>query len=175
MTTARTLAYSLLVVPALLSAQAPDERVLYYPKPLAKTRWQTPMQPITRLADVKAKHDGEAGWRELVIHDENSRAFLVQEPPGTRHQQRLYPDSAAWWAILDGRVRFEVEMPDRRFEVVEATKGSYVFVPERMLHAYDVIGNQAAITFEVTLASATPLYPTGRLTRRPALSTFRSG
>jgi mannose-6-phosphate isomerase-like protein (cupin superfamily) len=159
MTTARTLAYSLLVVPALLSAQAPDERVLYYPKPLAKTRWQTPMQPITRLADVKAKHDGEAGWRELVIHDENSRAFLVQEPPGTRHQQRLYPDSAAWWAILDGRVRFEVEMPDRRFEVVEATKGSYVFVPERMLHAYDVIGNQAAITFEVTLASATPLYP----------------
>jgi oxalate decarboxylase/phosphoglucose isomerase-like protein (cupin superfamily) len=159
MITARTLAYSLVVVPALLSAQASDERVLYYPKPLAKTRWQTPMQPITRLADVKAKHKGEASWRELVIHDENSRAFLVHEPPGTKHQQRLYPDSAAWWAILDGRVRFEVERPDRRFEVVEATKGSYVFVPERMLHAYDVIGNQAAITFEVTLASATPLYP----------------
>jgi mannose-6-phosphate isomerase-like protein (cupin superfamily) len=117
------------------------------------------MQPITRLADVKARHKGEAGWRELVIHDENSRAFLVQEPAGTKLQQRLYPDSAAWWAVLDGRVRFEVERRDRSFEVVEATKGSYVFVAERMLHGFEVVGNQPAITFEVTLASATPVYP----------------
>ena len=80
MTTARTLAYSLLVVPALLSAQAPDERVLYYPKPLAKTRWQTPMQPITRLADVKAKHNGEAGWRELV-HCDPTHRHLAGDPP----------------------------------------------------------------------------------------------
>ena len=58
-----------------------------------------------------------------------------------------------------GRVRFEVEKPDRTFEVVEATKGSYVFVPERMLHSFAVAGNQPAITFEVTLASATPVYP----------------
>ncbi len=61
--------------------------------------------------------------------------------------------------MLDGRVRFEVETRDRRFEVFEATKGSYVFVPERMLHAFEVVGNQPAITFEVTLASATPVYP----------------
>ncbi|MGH9199851.1 MAG: hypothetical protein ACRD2A_01290, partial [Vicinamibacterales bacterium] len=100
MIAAWTLAFSLLVVPALLSAQAPDDRVFYYPKPLATTRWQPPMQPITHLADVKARHRGEAGWRELVIHDENSRAFLVQEPAGTKHRQRLYPDSAAWWAVL---------------------------------------------------------------------------
>jgi mannose-6-phosphate isomerase-like protein (cupin superfamily) len=159
MITGRTLAYSLLVVPVLLSAQAPNDRVFYYPKPLARARWQPPMQPITRLADVKARHKGEAGWRELVIHDDNSRAFLVQEPGGTKHPQRLYPDSPAWWAVLEGRMRFEVEKADHGFEVVEATKGSYVFVPERMLHKFEVIGNQAAIAFEVTLASATPVYP----------------
>src|SRR5262245_38466453 len=159
MTTARSLAFSLLAVPVLLSAQAPDERVFYYPKPVAKTRWQPPMQPITRLADVKARHTGEASWRHLVIHDENSRAFLVQEPPGTKHQQRLYPDSPAWWVVLDGRVRFEVERRDRGLEVIEAARGSYVFVPERMLHAFEVGGNEPAVTFEVTLASATPVYP----------------
>ncbi len=164
--TVRALAFSLLFVPALLSAQAPDNRIFYYPKPLARTVWQLPMKPVTRLADVKVKHKGEPGWRELVIHDENSRAFLVQEPVGTRHEQRLYPDSPAWWVVIDGRIRFEVETRDHRFEVFEATKGSYVFVPERMLHGFEVVGSQPAIVFEVTLASATPVYP-----ERPATAT----
>ena len=102
-----TLVLSLLVLPAVLAAQAPggvDTRVFYYPKPLARTPWQAPMKPVTRLADVKAKHRGEAGWREPVIHDENSLAFLVQEPAGTTHARKLYPDSPAWWAVLDGRI-----------------------------------------------------------------------
>src|SRR6185295_13802816 len=147
----------LLLLPALLSAQ--DNRVFYFPKPVARTPWQPPMRPVTRLADVKARHQGEPSWREPVIHDENSRAFLVQEPAGTRHERKLYPDSPAWWAVLDGRIRFDVEKPDRSFEVFEATKGSYVFVPERMLHSFEVVGNQPAIRFEVTLASATSVYP----------------
>jgi oxalate decarboxylase/phosphoglucose isomerase-like protein (cupin superfamily) len=117
------------------------------------------MKPVTRLADLKGKHKAERSWRELVVHDENSRAFVVQEPVGTNHQRRLYPDSPAWWAVLDGQIRFEVEKPDRTFETIEARKGSYVFVPERMLHAWQVIGDRPAITFEVTLASATPIYP----------------
>jgi mannose-6-phosphate isomerase-like protein (cupin superfamily) len=108
---------------------------------------------------VKARHHAERAWREPVIQDENSRAFLVQEPPGSTHARKLYPDSPAWWAVLEGRIRFEVEKPDRTFDVFEATKGSYVFVPERMLHAFSVVGELPAITFEVTLASATPVYP----------------
>ena len=55
----RALALSLLAVPALVvvaqpfrvaSAQAVDSRTFYYPKPLARTPWQPPMKPITRLA-----------------------------------------------------------------------------------------------------------------------------
>ena len=161
------LTLSLLCLPALLAAQ--DSRVFYYPKPLARTPWQAPMKPVTRLADVKAKHRGEPGWREPVIQDENSRAFLVQEPAGTTHARKLYPDSPAWWAVLDGRIRFEVEKPDRTFEVFEATKGSYVFVPERMLHAFAVVGDLPAISFEVTLASATPVYPDRPATAPPGV------
>ena len=165
--TTRALALLLLLVPALLSAQDQDNRVFYYAKPLARAVWQPPMKPVTRLADVKVRHKGEPGWRELVIHDENSRAFLVQEPAGTKHVRRLYPDSPAWWAVLDGRIRFEVETRARRFEVFEATKGSYVFVPERMLHGFEVVGDQPAIAFEVTLASATPVYPERPATAPP--------
>ena len=156
--TCRPLTLLLVVIPAVLCAQAPDSRTFYYPKPVAKTQWQAPMKPVTRLADVKSRHKGEPRWRDVVIHDENSRALLVHDPVGTKYERRLYPDSPAWWAVLEGRVRFEVETADRRFQTFEAVKGSYVFVPERMLHAFEVVGNQPAITFEVTLASATPVY-----------------
>jgi mannose-6-phosphate isomerase-like protein (cupin superfamily) len=159
------LTLSLLFLPALVFAQ--DNRVFYFPKPVARTSWQPPMKPVTRLADVKAKHPGEPSWREPVIRDENTLAFLVQEPAGARHERKLYPDSPAWWAVLDGRIRFEVEKPDRSFEVFEATKGSYVFVPERMLHSFEVVGNQPAIRFEVTLASATPVYAERPTTTQP--------
>ena len=94
MTTKRTVALSLLFVPAVLLAQPQDTRTFYYPKPVTRMPWQPPMKPVTRLADVKAKHKGERAWRELVIHDENSRAFLVQEPAGARRERRLFPDSS---------------------------------------------------------------------------------
>jgi mannose-6-phosphate isomerase-like protein (cupin superfamily) len=163
----RTLTLSLLFLPTLLSAQ--DNRVFYFPKPVVRTAWQPPMKPVTRLAEVRAKHQGEQTWREPVIRDENSLAFLVQEPVGARHERKLYPDSPAWWAVLDGRIRFEVEKPDRSFEVFEATKGSYVFVPERMLHSFEVVGNEPAIRFEVTLASATPVYAQRPATPQPGV------
>jgi mannose-6-phosphate isomerase-like protein (cupin superfamily) len=158
MTTLRTLSLSLFFFPALIAGQTQDSRIVYYPKPAARPVWQPPMKPVTRLAEVKARHANETSWRELVVHDENSRAFLVQQSAGVRVERRLYPDSPAWWAVLEGRIRFEVEKPDRRFEVFEATQGSYVFVPERMLHAFEVVGGRPAIIFEMTLASATPAY-----------------
>lgn len=152
----RTLAIVFLMLPAVVSAQ--DSKVFYYPKPDARTVYQPPMKPVTRLADLKTKHRGETSWRERVIDDGNSLAFMVQEPVGARYERRLYPDSPAWWAVIEGRIRFEIERADGKFDIVEATKGSYVFVPERMLHSLEVIGTEPAIRFEVTLAVATPVY-----------------
>src|SRR3990170_4867624 len=100
------------VVPALVllmttvSAQEAP-RVLFYPKPLVR-EYKAPMKPITRLADVKTKHKGHMSWREPVINDGNSVSFLVQEPVGTKHERRMYPDSASWFVVLDGEIRFEV-------------------------------------------------------------------
>ena len=55
----RTSTLWLLFLPALLSAQDQDNRIFYFPKPVARTPWQPPMKPITRLADVKARHHGD--------------------------------------------------------------------------------------------------------------------
>ena len=131
----------LILISTGLSAQE-KPRVLFYPKPLVR-EYKAPMKPVTRLADVRAKHKGSASWREPVINDGNSVSFLVQEPPGTKHERRMYPDSAAWFAVLEGEIRFEVEKPDATFETINATKGSYIFVPERLLHSLEVVGSGA--------------------------------
>jgi oxalate decarboxylase/phosphoglucose isomerase-like protein (cupin superfamily) len=140
------------------AGQSEKPKVFYFPKPVARTAYQPPMKPVTRLADLKARHRGETQWRELVIDDGNSKAYMMQEAPGTKHPRRLYPDSPAWWAVIEGRVRFEIEKPAGGFEVFEARKGSYVFVPERLIHSLEVVGDEPAIRFEVTLYEATPVF-----------------
>ena len=152
--------HRLLLVFMLLSVVSAQEkeRVLYYPKPINR-EYKAPMKPVTRLADLKTKNQGRATWREPVINDGNSVSFMVQEPPGTKYERRMYPDSAAWFVVLDGQIRFEVEKADRTFEVIDATKGSYVFVPERLLHSLEVVGTTPAIRYEVTAGpSSTPVF-----------------
>jgi len=53
----------------VLAAFAQEQRVFYYPKPVA------PMQPITRLHDLKAKYAGQTNWLEKIIDDRNSLAL----------------------------------------------------------------------------------------------------
>ena len=153
----RVVAAILLLLPAVVTAQE-QERILYYPKPLNR-EYKAPMKPVTRLADLKAKNQGKTTWREPIINDGNSVSFMVQEPPGTKHERHLFPDSASWFIVLDGEIKFEIEKPDRSFEVINATKGSYVFVPERLLHSLEVVGSTPAIRYEVTSGpSSTPVY-----------------
>jgi len=154
----RVLALCLVLLPTLVNAQE-KETILYYAKSIERPAYKPPMKPVTRFADLKAKNEGKTSWREPVINDGNSVSFMVQEPAGFRHERKLYPDSAAWFIVLEGQIRFEVEKPDRTFETINATKGSYVFVPERMLHSLEVIGGAPAIRYEVTSGpSSTPVY-----------------
>ena len=132
-------------------------RVYYFPKPQKRTAYEPPMKPVTHLANLKTKHRDKKSWREIVIADSNSRGVIIQEASGFKTGPRLYADSPAWWAVLEGQIHFEIQKADGAFASIEASKGSYVFAPERMLHSLNVVGTSPAIRFEVTLAGATPI------------------
>src|SRR5215813_4315708 len=86
---------------------------------------------------------------------------MIHEALGTKHERKLYPDSAAWWVVLAGNIRFEIEKADRSFETINAHKGSFVFAPERLLHSLEVVGSEPAIRYEVTAGpSSTPIFET---------------
>jgi mannose-6-phosphate isomerase-like protein (cupin superfamily) len=154
----RMLLSLLLLITSVAYAQEP-KKVFYYAKPTPRPAYSPPMKPVTRLADLKAKNQGKSTWREPVINDGNSISFMNQEPVGTKHERQLYPDSAAWFIVLEGRIRFEVEKRDGGFEVINASKGSYVFAPERLLHSFEIVGSEPAIYYAVTAGpSSTPVY-----------------
>ncbi|MFN7925267.1 MAG: hypothetical protein U0Q16_34535 [Bryobacteraceae bacterium] len=140
-----------------VAASAQTPRVFYFPKPVVPTPYKAPMKPLTRLADLKAKHWGQTNWSELVIDDGNSRGWVISAAPGSKVARHLFPDAPAWWVVQEGRIRFEIETP-RGWQQIEARKGSYVFAPERHLHSLEVVGTEPAIRFEVTLAQATPVF-----------------
>lgn len=139
-------------------AQQASKRVFYLPRPSQPAPWQAPMKPVVRLADLKAKHFGEPNWSELVIADRNSRVEVIQAMPGSAVRRHLHPDSPHWWVVQQGRIRFEIEYPEGKFQTIEARKGSYVYAPERHLHSLEVIGTEPAIRMDVTLRDASPVY-----------------
>ncbi len=147
-----------LVGAAALAAQSGAPRVFWFPKPVRPAPYAPPMQPLTRLEDLKARHWGQSNWSELVIADSNSRAQVISAAPGSKVARHLHPDSPEWWVVQQGRLRFEIESPPGKFQLIEARQGSYVFAPERHLHSLEVIGDQPAIRFEVTLAHTTPVF-----------------
>jgi mannose-6-phosphate isomerase-like protein (cupin superfamily) len=153
----------------LLAAQSAKPRVFYFPKPVQPTPYVSPMKPVHRLAEIKAKHQGQQNWNEPVIADSNTRAAVISALPGSRVERHLHADSPEWWVVQEGVIRFEIEGLEGKTETVEARKGSYVFAPERRLHSLEVIGEQPAIRFEVTLANTTSVYEKPPSERSPGI------
>jgi len=133
------------------SQEAPS----WAPKPVQPSKYVPPHKPHTRLADLKAKHKGQADWREVVVDDDHMHAEYIAAAPGTKVSKRFHPDTREWWIVMDGQVRFEIEGQ----EPFVATKGSMVQVPMQTIYALETIGDRPSLRFEVNIAKAKTLYP----------------
>jgi len=133
---------------AVLTAQ-----VFYAPKGKPAV-YTAPHKPHTKLSEVKAKHKGKTQWREVVVNDQHLRSEYIQMVPGFKHPKAMRPDTRAWWVVLDGQVRFDIEAA----EPFTASKGSMVQVPMQTMFSFEVVGSQPALVFETNVAGAKTLY-----------------
>jgi len=138
---------------AALAAAAIPAQELWAPKGVP-AKYAPPHKPHTKLADLKAKHAGKADWRELIVDDEHLRSEYVQAAPGAKLPRRLHPDTRAWWVVMEGQVRFEIE----KSEPFTASRGSMVQVPMQTLYSYEVVGERPALIFETLIAGAKTIY-----------------
>ncbi len=107
-------------------AQRQPAKIFYAPKPIQPMPYLAPMNPLVRLADLKARHAGQANWSELVVYDKNNRAEVISAAPGSKVPRHLHSDAPEYWVVQEGRIRFEIEDPPGKFKYFEAAKGDLV-------------------------------------------------
>ncbi|MBI3473808.1 MAG: cupin domain-containing protein [Candidatus Solibacter usitatus] len=137
----------------LVAACGPAQE-LWAPKSDAPGAYAPPHKPWTKLADLKAKHAGQAEWRELIVDDEHLHAVYIQSKPGAKEPRALHPDTRAWWVVMEGQIRFDMEGQ----QPFVASKGSMVQVPMQTLFSLETTSDGPALRFEVNIHGAKTLY-----------------
>ena len=87
--------------------------------PKAKSAgWTGVHKPHTKLADVLARHKGQADWAETIVDDESLFAQWISMGPGKKTPRRMNGDTREWWIVQSGTLRFTVEgrEPRRRHQ-----------------------------------------------------------
>ena len=142
---------------ALLTAAAFAQDRVLAPKTIELTKYTAPHKPHTKIAELKAKHAGQENWSEPVVDDEHLNAAYVFSAPGTKVSRRFHPDTRAWWIVLDGQIRYEIEGQ----QPFVASKGGMVQVPMQTMFAMETVGDKPSLRLEVNIAKAKTLFPSG--------------
>src|SRR5687768_17197434 len=101
-----------------------QQTAVWAPKPRELPKYTAPQRPHVKLVDAKARHKGQAEWRELLVNDGYLQAEYISAAPGAVVSRRFHPDSRSWWFVVEGEMRVEIEGQ----EPFTATKGSLVQV-----------------------------------------------
>lgn len=125
------------------------------PKPIATPGYVPPQKPWVKLADLKARHKGQANWHELLVDDGRLTAEYFFAAPGTRVGQRFHPDTREWFAVVEGEMRVEIEGQ----APITATRGSLINIPRQTIYSVETIGTSPSLRFVVNVAGAKTMYP----------------
>ena len=138
----------------------PPQRVVKYalaPKPIKPAGWTGVNKPIHRVADVLARHKGQARWTEEIVRDgDNYSGKWIQMAPGDRIAPQFYADDRVMWIVYSGQMRVSIEGQ----EPFVAGPGFLVQVPYRTTYSVDVVGNAPVVRFEVNGPNRLPFNPT---------------
>jgi mannose-6-phosphate isomerase-like protein (cupin superfamily) len=112
-------------------------------------------RPLTRLADVLARHKNQKDWSEQVILTPRYDVKWISMAPGEKTRTQYYGDDRVVWVVWDGQIRFNIEGQ----EPFVAGKGFLVEVPQRVRYSMETVGDAPSLRFEVTHAGINPNYP----------------
>ena len=59
----------------------PTPTLVWAPKPTSLTAYTSPQKPWVKLADLKARHTGDANWREVIVDDGRLTGEYVAAAP----------------------------------------------------------------------------------------------
>jgi mannose-6-phosphate isomerase-like protein (cupin superfamily) len=128
--------------------------LVWAPKPAKTPSYPSAHKPWIKLADLKAKQQASANWREVVVDDGRLTAEYVAAAPGTKVGRRLHPDTREWFAVVEGEVRVEIEGQPP----FVATRGSLVNIPRQTIYSLETMGTAPSLRFIVNVSGAKTLF-----------------
>jgi quercetin dioxygenase-like cupin family protein len=141
-----------------LDAQEPQRPIptaVWAPKPSQPPAYPPGQKVWNKLTDLKARHNGEANWREVLVDDGRLTGEYVAAAPGAKVPKRLHPDTREWFAVVEGDVKVEIEGQTP----FTATRGSIVNIPRQTIYSLETIGDRPSLRFHVNVAHAKTLFP----------------
>ncbi|MGE0814646.1 MAG: cupin domain-containing protein [Vicinamibacterales bacterium] len=136
--------------PPPVAGPRPVPTAVWASKPTALRPYPPGIRPWLTLADVKARHAGQASWTEALFDDGRLMAHYVSAAPGERQGARFHPDTREWFAVVEGEVRVEIEGQ----APFTATRGSVVNVPRQTVFAVQTAGAAPSLRFVLNVAGA---------------------
>jgi mannose-6-phosphate isomerase-like protein (cupin superfamily) len=113
-----------------------------------------PNKPLTRLADLKKKHSGQANWKEMAVRDKELQAEYNSAAPGTKLSPRFHAGFSNVMVVFEGEMRWEIENQTP----FVATRGSIVNIAPMTVYSYEVIGTKPAIWVDVNPTHVDTVY-----------------
>lgn len=132
----------------------PVPTVVWAPRPVKTPAYKPGLKPWVKLADLKAKHKGEASWHEVIADDGRLIGEYYAAAPGSRVSKRLHPDTREWFAMVEGAVRVEIEGQ----EPFTATRGELVNIPRQTIYSLETIGTSPSLRFTLNVAGAKTVF-----------------
>lgn len=152
-----TLTVATMVIAALLPAQAPSRGPAgaYWAPKTKGGIYTPPNKPLTKLADLKAKHAGQTNWTEVVVKDSEIQAEYNSAAAGTKFGKRLRPDTGTIMVVIAGDMRFDIEGQTP----IAATRGSIVNILRSTVFSYEVKGDKPALWVELNPLDYQTIFP----------------
>lgn len=167
MTMTRAIAVLVLINCPCLIAQQPQPKpvptAVWAPKPAKTPPYKPGLKPWVKLPDLKAKHQGQTSWHEVIVDDGRLVGAYEAAAPGTRVSKRFHPDTREWFAVVEGEVRVEIEGQ----EPFTATRGSLVNIPRQTIYALETVGASQSLRFTLNVSGAKTVYPKDVATPAP--------
>jgi quercetin dioxygenase-like cupin family protein len=133
---------------AVIAQDKPVPTAVWVPKPAALPGYAPPQRPWVKLTDLESAHHGQTNWTERLVDDGRLTAEYVSAAPGTIVSKRFHPDTREWFAVVEGRVRVEIEGQ----APFVASRGSLVNIPRLTIYTLETIGPTPSLRFVVNVA-----------------------
>jgi mannose-6-phosphate isomerase-like protein (cupin superfamily) len=131
------------------------ERIVWAAQKVPETPFDGPNKPVTHIADILKKHQGQQSWEEKVMltRDYDGRYFSLA--PGEKTKAQFYADDRCFMWVYSGQAKVTIDgqIP------TTATKGFLIDVAPRLAYAIENTGTEPVVIWRVTPAGQMPSYP----------------